>query len=74
MILDKLNSFNSVSEINSALNAYSGRKIFSDVIAKRLFNTKVQINKFKSLNQIATIPGIGRKKFNALVSILTDCS
>jgi len=71
-ILDKLNSLNSAAEIKKALSTYTGQRIFGDRIAQRLFDTKVHINKFRSLNQIATVPGIGRKRFKAILSILAD--
>jgi flavorubredoxin len=71
-ILDKLNSLNSSAEIMGVLGTYGGQKVFGNRIAQRIFNTKAQIGKFQSLNQVAAMPGIGYKRFNAILSALAE--
>jgi DNA uptake protein ComE-like DNA-binding protein len=71
-ILDRLNSLNSAEELMSVAGSYAGRNVLGIVIAQRIFNMKTKIGKFQDLNQVATVPGIGRKRFIIIMSALGD--
>lgn len=71
-ILDRLNSLNSAEELMSVAGRHAGQNVFGIVIAQRIFNTKTKIGKFQDLNQVATVPGIGRKRFIIIMSALGD--
>jgi hypothetical protein len=71
-VLDKLNSFNSVAEIMSIIDMYAEPGVFGNRIAQRILNTKAQLGKFQDLNQVATVPGIGCKRFTIILSALSD--
>ena len=71
-ILDRLNSLNSTAEIISMIGIYDGQNVFGTRIAQRILNTKTKIGEFQDLNQVATVPGIGRKRLAIIMSALGD--
>jgi len=71
-ILDRLNSLNSATEIMNAVGSYMGQRVLSHRIAQRILKAKMQSGKFRDLNQVATVPGIGYKRFTNIMSALND--
>lgn len=71
-ILNILNSLNSTEELISVAGRHAGQNVFGSVIAQRILNTKTKIGKFQDLNEVATVPGIGRKRFTIIMSALGD--
>lgn len=71
-ILDRLNSLNSATEIMNAVGSHMGQRVLSPRIAQRILNAKMQTGKFKDLNQVAIVPGIGHKRFTIIMSALND--
>jgi transcriptional accessory protein Tex/SPT6 len=71
-ILDRLNSLNSAAEIMNVLRTHAGQRVIGLRIAQRILSTKTQVGKFQDLNQIATVPGIGYKRFTNIMSALGD--
>ncbi len=73
-ILDKINSLSSPNEMMDLIAKNIGRSGFAQGTAQRIFDAKAKVGKFQNLNQVATMHGIGRKKFGLLISALGDCS
>ena len=71
-ILDRLNSLNSAEEIASVVATYAGQRVLSIRIAQRIFSTKEELGRFQELQQVATVPGIGTKKFTSIINALGD--
>ena len=71
-ILDRLNSLNSATEIMNAVGSHMGQRVLSPRIAQRILNAKMQTGKFRDLNQVAIVPGIGHKRFTIIMSALND--
>ncbi len=71
-ILSKINSLNSVGEVMAAIETNTGQNGFAVGTAVRIVEAKMKFGKFQNLNQVATMPGIGRKKFGLLVSAFCD--
>ena len=71
-ILDRLNSLNSAVEIMNTIGTYAGQRVIGFRIAQRILNAKMQAGKFRDLNQVATVPGIGYKRFIIIMSALSD--
>ena len=69
-ILDRLNSLNSTAEIIKAIGTHAGQNVVGLRIAQRILNVKMQAGKFRDLNQIATVPGIGYRRFTIMISAL----
>ncbi len=71
-ILNRLNSLNSTEEIMGIFGSHEGKKILGNRIAQRILKAKTEIGKFKDLNQVAVLPGIGAKRFVIIMSALAD--
>ena len=70
-VLDRLNSLNSAAEIINVIGNNAGQRVIGIRIAQRILNTKMRAGKFKDLNEVATVPGIGYKRFTTIMSILS---
>ena len=66
-VLDRLNSLNSIDEIVSAISAHNGRRVISFRVAQRILNTKLELGRFEDLDQLATVAGVGAKRFTAII-------
>jgi hypothetical protein len=73
-ILGKINSLNSVEAVMDVIETHTGPSSFAVGTAQRIVEAKMKMGKFQNLNQIAIMPGIGRKKFGLLVSAFGDTS
>ena len=71
-ILNRLNSLNSAEEIMGIIGTYEGKRVLGNRIAQRILKAKNEIGKFKDLNQIAVLPGIGAKRFVIIMSALAN--
>ena len=66
-VLDRLNSLNSADEIVSAIATCAGRRVISFRVAQRILNTKLELGRFQDLEQVATVAGVGTKRFTAII-------
>jgi len=75
-ILDRLNCVNSAEEIASIVathaGTYAGQRVLSIRIAQRIFSMKKELGRFQDLQQLASVPGIGTKKFTSIINALGD--
>jgi len=71
-ILDRLNSLNSAEEIASVVATYAGQRILSIRIARRIVSMKKELGRFRDLQQVTTVPGIGTKRFTSIINALGD--
>lgn len=69
-ILDRLNSLNSAEEIASVVATYAEQRVLSIRIAQRIFSMKEELGRFRSLQQVAAVPGIGVKRFTSIMNAL----
>ena len=67
-VLDWLNSLSTPAEITNVVRVYAGERALSVRNAQRIFNGRKELGSFKDLGQVAAVPGIGVKKFSAIVN------
>ena len=66
-IMNKLNSFGSAEQLENLINQCARKKILSTGDAQRILRQKVELGEFRDLQQVACVPRIGAKKFDAIV-------
>ncbi len=71
-ILDRLNALNSAEEIAGSVANHTGQRVLSMRVAKRIFKNRVALGKFQDLRQVAAVPGVGIKKFTAIVAAFSN--
>lgn len=71
-VLDRLNSIGSPEEIVRTVTIYAGYRVLSVRVAQRIFHARMGLGKFEDLQQIATVPGIGPKKFTLIVDAFSN--
>jgi hypothetical protein len=69
-ILDRLNSLNSAEEMTSVISANAGHKVLYKRIAQRILNEKAVLGRFQHLQQVAIVPGVGKRRFNIIIYAL----
>jgi hypothetical protein len=71
-VLTLLNSLNTPKEVKNAITMRAGERVLSIRIAQRIVNKREELGRFKDLEQVAAVPGIGIKKFNAIIYAFGD--
>jgi DNA uptake protein ComE-like DNA-binding protein len=71
-ILNKLNSFNNADEIIKALAMYTTQEVFGYNLALRIVKMKKELGGFQDIRQIASVPGVGEKRFIAIINALDN--
>lgn len=71
-ILNRLNTLSSAEEIASVVATYAGQRVLSIRIARRILSMKEELGSFQDLQQVATVPGIGAKRFASIIDALGD--
>ena len=71
-VLDKLNSLNSPEEMVKTVTTFAGYRVLSIRVAQRIFDAKKELGRFQDLQQVATVPGIGPKKFTFIINAFND--
>lgn len=62
----------SANQIASMVDIYAGQMSLSIRIAQRIINKKKELGRFQDLHQVATVPGIGDKKFTSIINALSN--
>ncbi len=70
-ILSKLNSFDSGEQLMSLIGKDATRMILSPTDAKRILRKKQDLGEFRDLRQVKAVRGVGPKKFNFIVNVLS---
>ena len=66
-ILQWLNSLTTTEEIRNIVDIYPGKMMLGARVADRILSRKAELGSFRSLQQVYAIPGVGLKRFNAIV-------
>jgi DNA uptake protein ComE-like DNA-binding protein len=71
-ILRRLNSLNTADEIINALSTYTRQEVFGYNLALRIVKIKREMGGFQNIRQIASVPGVGAKRFTAIINALNS--
>ena len=71
-ILLRLNSLNSVEQLENVINKYAGGKFLSTGDTQRILRAKIELGGFRDLKQVACVRRIGAAKFDAIVRTLSN--
>ena len=69
-VLACLNSIETPLELKNAITIYAGKPVLSTLSAKRILTARAELGKFRELQEIAVLRGIGPKRFNVIVNAL----
>ena len=69
-VLAFLNAAKTTEEIANAIITSTGERILSIRVAQKILDRQVQLGGFKDLKQVASVPGIGRRRFTEIVHAL----
>ena len=71
-VLTLLNSLNTPKAMKNAITMRAGERVLSIRISQRILNKREELGRFEDLKQVAAVPGIGIKKFNAIIYAFGD--
>jgi len=67
-VLACLNSIETPLELKNAINIYTGKPIFGTLTAERILAARAELGRFRELQEVAVLRGIGQKRFNVIVN------
>ena len=69
-VLAYLNSIETPLELKNAITSNTGKPILGTVSAERILAARAELGKFRELQEVTDLRGIGPKMFNAIVNAL----
>jgi len=69
-VLAFLNAAKTAEEIANAIIMFTGERVLTIRAAQKILDRQVQLGGFKDLKQVASVPGIGTKRFTEIVHAL----
>lgn len=69
-VLAYLNSIETPLELKNAITIYAGKPVLSTLLARRILSEREKLGRFRELQEVTNLRGIGRKRFNVIVNAL----
>lgn len=69
-VLACLNSIETPLELKNVINIYAGKPIWGTLSAERILAARAELGRFRELQEVAVLRGIGPKRFNVIVNAL----
>ena len=71
-VLARLNTAATAEEIANDIIAFTGDRIISIRVAQGILDTRERLGGLKDLKQVASVPGVGAKRFTIMVQAFAN--